>query len=118
MNNQDIRNISHHWENYICDKYNLKFINDKYDAVDDDGNKIEIKSCLEYYRTGNTIRTGRFHFKSTEKNMDLKYFFIVYDEHMNIKYEWILTSQQIRKHFKLNHNDQKFSWKKLLRIIR
>ncbi len=117
FSNQDIRNNSYKFEKYVCEKYNLAYVDGDYDALDNEGNKIEIKSCIDYRLNQGRISPGRFLFKPVEMEYDLKYYFIVYDRNVNVVYEWSLDSEKLRKFFKFNNRPKQIYWTKVLAVI-
>ena len=55
-------------EQFICKLFNLKYVDKEYDAIDNEGNEYEIKSCQQIIIHKKRKENGNFHFKKTDFN--------------------------------------------------
>ena len=110
MNRQDASKV----DQWVCDTLGLKWIDKDVDAIDDDGNEYEIKSCLPYIphivRGKQYLRTGMFAlFDKDLEDDDLNLIFVLkLNGHPHILAQ--AKAKDVRQIINSNHESHKISW--------
>lgn len=98
-------------EQFICNLFNLEYVDKEYDAIDEKGNEYEIKSCQQIIMHKKKKENGNFHFKPTDFNKKQNRDFILV---VNSKYNYTIAKINTKKFWSLFLTTEKLNHKRVM----
>ena len=98
-------------EQFICNLFNLEYVDKEYDAIDNEGNEYEIKSCQQIIIHKKRKENGNFHFKPTDYNKKKNRDFILV---VSSESNYTIAQVNSKKFWSFFINTEKINHKKVM----